>query len=337
MRRHALLERADVLAALDAYAASEAQLRLELAKQWPDLHLGNGYQFDQGQNKWGLALALDLPVMNRNEGPIAEAVAARGEAAARFSALQAQVIGELDQASLERDGAREQLRRADAVVAEQRRAWQRARAARAEGATDLPAEVAAEIEFRLSETLRLDAQLALERARANLEAAATGAALRRRCGRPIAARSARRHDAVMRRFEASALLLLVAFAAAPAVGDPLVFDAEQRDRMALATAPLAPGADDGAVDASGRVLDPQPLIDAALARGIANSVAERSARELVRVRRLNRGAENASARELEVAEDADRQARIGADAARGALLRRPGASNSPAARTSACW
>lgn len=170
-RRRALLERADVRAALDVYAASEAQLRLELAKQWPDLHLGNSYQFDEGQQKWGLALALDLPVMNRNEGPIAEAVAARREAAARFSALQAQVIADLDRSAAEYSGTREQLARTAAVVAEQRAAWERSRAARAQGASDLPTELAAEIAFRRGESIQLDAQLALEHARADFEAA----------------------------------------------------------------------------------------------------------------------------------------------------------------------
>ena len=173
-RRAALLDRADVLGALDAYAASEAALRLELAKQWPDLLLGSGYQFDQGQNKWGLSLALELPVMNQNQGPIAEAVAARREAAAAFVALQAQVIAELDQAFVERRGAREQVRRFEDLVAEQRRAAERARTARAYGATDRLAELATEIEAQRAEALLLDARVALDRADAQLEAAVQG-------------------------------------------------------------------------------------------------------------------------------------------------------------------
>ncbi len=53
-RRRALLNRADILAALAEYAASEATLRLEIAKQYPDVHLNPGYEYDQGDNKWGL-------------------------------------------------------------------------------------------------------------------------------------------------------------------------------------------------------------------------------------------------------------------------------------------
>ncbi len=173
-RRDALLERADVLAALDVYEASEAALRLELAKQWPDLLLGSGYQFDQGQNKWGLSLALDLPVMNQNQGPIAEAVAARREAAAAFVALQAQVIAELDQGFAQRSGAREQVRRFEALVAERRGAAERVRAARSAGAADRLAQLGADVETERAELLLLDARLALERADAQLEAAVQG-------------------------------------------------------------------------------------------------------------------------------------------------------------------
>jgi outer membrane protein TolC len=174
LRRRALHERADVLAALDAYAASEAALRLELAKQWPDVRLGGGYQFDEGQSKWGLTLALDLPVMNRNEGPIAEAVAARSEAAARFVALQAQVIAELDLAQAELQGARVRRERLEALVASQRSALDRARAARVAGAADRATELAAQIETLRGESLLLDARAALDQASSQLEAAVQG-------------------------------------------------------------------------------------------------------------------------------------------------------------------
>jgi outer membrane protein TolC len=83
-RHRALTSRADLLAALAEYAAAETALRLEIAKQYPDLHLGTGYQFDQGENKWALGLTAEIPVLNRNQGPIAEASAKRAEAAARY-------------------------------------------------------------------------------------------------------------------------------------------------------------------------------------------------------------------------------------------------------------
>ena len=82
LRCGALLHRSDVLAALAEYAAADAALRQEVAKQYPDLHLNPGYAFDQGQDKFTLGLSLTLPVLDQNRGPIAEAVGKRREAAA---------------------------------------------------------------------------------------------------------------------------------------------------------------------------------------------------------------------------------------------------------------
>ena len=75
-REQALLGRADILAALAEYAASQSALQLEMAKQYPDIHLNTGYEYDQGLQKWGLlGLGTELPLLNRNQGPIAEASA----------------------------------------------------------------------------------------------------------------------------------------------------------------------------------------------------------------------------------------------------------------------
>lgn len=98
LERSALLNRPDIQRALAEYTASEAKLQLEIAHQYPDIRLGPAYEFDQGENRFGLGLAVTLPVFSQNQGPIAEAEAARQESGARFLALQASVIGELEQA-----------------------------------------------------------------------------------------------------------------------------------------------------------------------------------------------------------------------------------------------
>lgn len=95
-QRQALLHRADILGALAEYAASQSALQLEIAKQYPDIHLSPGYEYDQGDNKWSLGLSVTLPVLNHNQGAIAEAQARRTEAAARFNALQATVLAEIE-------------------------------------------------------------------------------------------------------------------------------------------------------------------------------------------------------------------------------------------------
>ena len=108
-RRQSLQSRADVLGALARYEASQAALQLEVAKQYPDFHLGPGYQYDLGENKWSLAVALELPLFNRNQGSIAEAEARRRQAAAEFTAAQAQAIAEIDGATATQSAAAGQL------------------------------------------------------------------------------------------------------------------------------------------------------------------------------------------------------------------------------------
>jgi cobalt-zinc-cadmium efflux system outer membrane protein len=92
------LSRGDILGGLAEYAASQSALQLEIAKQYPDVHLSPGYEFDQGDNKWSLGAAITLPVFNQNKGAIAQAAAKRAEAAASFYALQAAVLAQIDRA-----------------------------------------------------------------------------------------------------------------------------------------------------------------------------------------------------------------------------------------------
>ena len=58
---------------LAEYQASQSALQLEIARQYPDVQLGPGYEFDQGDNKWMLGLGVTLPVFNQNQGAIAAA------------------------------------------------------------------------------------------------------------------------------------------------------------------------------------------------------------------------------------------------------------------------
>ncbi|MEI6534545.1 MAG: TolC family protein [Verrucomicrobiaceae bacterium] len=118
-RLKALTHRADVLAALAAYAAAEATLRLEIAKQFPDLHLNPGYSLDAGENKWTLGIGLNLPILNQNQGAIGEAEAKRKEAAAMFESVQAKVLAEYDRAATTLAAVRTKLSTTDALLEEQ--------------------------------------------------------------------------------------------------------------------------------------------------------------------------------------------------------------------------
>lgn len=170
-RRVALLGRSDVLALLAEYDAAEADLRLELAKQVPDLHLGPGYEYDQGLRKWGLGAWVELPVMYQNQGGIAEASARRAEVAARFDALQARVIAEVDAALASLDGAREEVTSASGLVATTGRQRERARAALAAGASERSSLLAAEVAADRAAAVLVDAQERAQQAAARLEQA----------------------------------------------------------------------------------------------------------------------------------------------------------------------
>jgi outer membrane protein TolC len=66
--------------ALAQYAVAEADLRVEITKQYPDLELAPGYSWDQGciagSRRWHSNLLL-----NKNKGPIGEAIARRNQVA----------------------------------------------------------------------------------------------------------------------------------------------------------------------------------------------------------------------------------------------------------------
>jgi outer membrane protein TolC len=168
-RQVALRGRSDVLGALSDYAAAESELRLQIAKQYPDIHFSPGYQYDQGDNKWTLGIVLELPLLNQNQGPIAEARAHRNVSAARFTEVQAKVIGEIDHASASYRAAREQLTTADALLAAARQQQQSAEAQFRTGAADPLDRLTAEFELGVAALARLNAQTALQQSLGALE------------------------------------------------------------------------------------------------------------------------------------------------------------------------
>lgn len=155
-RRKALQHRADILAALADYAASEAELRLQIAKQYPDVTLGPAYEFDQGDNKWHLGFTLELPVLNRNRGPIAEAKAKREEAGAKFLQTQARAQAEIDRAIVNYRAEQSQLQRSAEFVKEERRGFELKQNALKAGAADVLEAKLTEVELMAAELIHLE-------------------------------------------------------------------------------------------------------------------------------------------------------------------------------------
>lgn len=90
-RRAALLNRLDIRSKLVEYAAAEADVRLEIARQYPTLMLSPGFLWDQGDNIWSLAATI-VPAVLGNHRAIDAAEARREVEANRFLALQSSTI-----------------------------------------------------------------------------------------------------------------------------------------------------------------------------------------------------------------------------------------------------
>ena len=170
-RRAALTHRADVLAALADYAAAENTLRLEIAKQYPDIHLNPGYQLDTGENKWALGIGLTLPILNQNRGPIAEAEAKRKEAEARFNVVQKTVLADCDRAAASVNAARAKVAVTNELLAGQEKILASEQRLVAAGEGDKLALLSARVEHATTLTLRLDALVELQAALGALEEA----------------------------------------------------------------------------------------------------------------------------------------------------------------------
>jgi cobalt-zinc-cadmium efflux system outer membrane protein len=158
-RRQALLNRTDIRAALAEYEASQTALQLEIAKQYPDIHLGPAYLWDQGVRKWQVGVSFSLPIFNRNEGPIAEAEARREEAAAKFDALQARAINEVDSAWVSYQASTQQLTMADVLLQAQQKHQRSIVAEFNIGESDRLALSGGQLELIIAEQARLDAQV----------------------------------------------------------------------------------------------------------------------------------------------------------------------------------
>jgi outer membrane protein, heavy metal efflux system len=169
-RRAAIRQRADLHGALAEYEASQAALRLEIARQYPDAQLGTGYSYDVGANKLSFGLAgVSLPVFDRNRGAIAQAEARRMELAARAEAVQATILNELDNSLARYRASKDALERGtrDAAVAARQR--DSVDASFAAGASDRLERTQALVDFESFSLEYLNAVVAQQEAAGLLE------------------------------------------------------------------------------------------------------------------------------------------------------------------------
>ena len=86
--RRLLAGRLELRAKAAAHRQAEQELRLAVLQQYPRLGVGPGFERElEGGKSLGLALSLELPLFNRNQGEIAEKRAARDRIHAEYAAL----------------------------------------------------------------------------------------------------------------------------------------------------------------------------------------------------------------------------------------------------------
>jgi outer membrane protein TolC len=136
------------------------------------LHFGPGYAWNSGNagdNQWSLGLTLELPILDQNQGPIAEAEARRKLAAAKFIELQSQVIGEIDRAVAGWRVAQEQLKTGNDLLAAEQQQQKSAQVQLEVGSTDQLDSLNAQLEFDSASLTQLENETQLQQALGQLE------------------------------------------------------------------------------------------------------------------------------------------------------------------------
>lgn len=165
VQRSGLLHRLDVRRTLVEYAAADAALRLEIAKQYPDLQLAPTYGFEEGFARYTFSAVSALPIFNRNQGPIQTAEARRQQVEARFRALESQVIGEMGSAfALYQSALKEWRQESERVTTLQREREQAARRALEVGQGDRLSLALAQLETNTAALAQLDALVRVQTA-----------------------------------------------------------------------------------------------------------------------------------------------------------------------------
>lgn len=86
--RRLLAGRIELRAKQAAYRKAEEDLRLAILRQYPRLGLGPSFERDiEGDKSLGLGLSIEVPLLNRNQGEIAERGAARDRVRAEYVEL----------------------------------------------------------------------------------------------------------------------------------------------------------------------------------------------------------------------------------------------------------
>jgi len=97
LQEQALLNRIDIRRSIARYAAAEAEIKLKIAQQTPDIVLSPGYLFEFGDRIWSLGFSSLLNMLHKNKTLLKEAKQLREIEGAQFENLQAEIIAKISQ------------------------------------------------------------------------------------------------------------------------------------------------------------------------------------------------------------------------------------------------
>ena len=169
-RAQAAVGRRDVLRGLVDYDLAENALRLEVARQYPDVRVQPGVFWDHGVLKIPLTATLTVPPRDGNRAAIAQAEAVRTAAARSLETIQARALETVDAAygALQvATGVRDRTRERDAPAARRRIADAERKVRAGEG--DRLEQLGAEAALADVQVLLADAERARRTALTDLE------------------------------------------------------------------------------------------------------------------------------------------------------------------------
>ena len=154
LEERAIASRLDLRARLADYHAADAALRTEVKRRIPDLNLGPGYTYDQGDRRISFSLSGELPIFSHNDAAIARAAAERDRVIAEIDKLQWAVHSGVERAFDQLRLGQQQYDDANRVVGEAQELLARDRERHTSGELDQPAVIASQL---IELSARLDA------------------------------------------------------------------------------------------------------------------------------------------------------------------------------------
>ncbi|MFT7229047.1 MAG: cobalt-zinc-cadmium efflux system outer membrane protein, partial [Methylophilaceae bacterium] len=127
LQEQALLNRIDIRRSIAQYAAAEAEIKLQAAKQIPDITLSPGFLFEFGDKIWSLGFSSLFNLLRPNTALTEVAKQLRAIQGAKFKNLQATIIAEISQAHASYQAATQTTKLAKEVLTNQAAQEQRMR------------------------------------------------------------------------------------------------------------------------------------------------------------------------------------------------------------------